>query len=406
VNATDKAGNSMSKELTFTIDKTAPVITPKIKGSGTPLKNGEFINTVFTPEFALDVAEDQLVSVTLNGQTIPANRIPMASRDMEYTYNVVAKDKAGNETKLTLKFTLDTTRPVVEISGIIDGFFNDNVVPVIKYSDKHLDDMRTIILLNDQPFTSGTALTQEGDYVLKVVVEDLAKNKTTRTIHFTIDKTEPKISFAEPISNKFFNNQVIPEFLIDSLSPYDIIALTLNGNPYEMGDPINEEGKHVLYFEVKDKAGNIKQLSVEFIIDKTPPRVLYDGVKEEGVYYDPITVNLQLEDPSDKILTVLINGELYEGEVLDVDGSQVIRSTFSDIGTYEITVHAIDEAGNETHFVLPFEIADKSILIKAYENKPLFFGIIVAGLLGAAGATTLAVKRRKRNSDESASIEE
>lgn len=399
VNATDKAGNSFSKELAFTIDKTAPVITPKVKGDGRTLKNGEFINSIFTPEFALDVAADSIVSMTLNNQSIASNRAPIASKDMKYNYRVVARDKAGNETVLVISFTLDTTKPLLEITGIIEGFFNENMVPVIKYADIHLDESRSYIRLDGKPFTSGTALTEEKEYVLEVVVTDLANNVSKRTIHFTIDKTAPSISFMDPISNKYFTEDVIPEFLIDSLSPYDIIALTLNGNPYEIGDPITEEGKHVLYFEIKDKAGNIKQLSVEFMIDKTPPKVLVDGVKEKGVYYDPVTVSLQLENPNDKILTVMINGELFEGDVLEIDGNKVIRSTFTDIKPYEIIVEAVDEAGNIERFVLPFEIADKSVLVKVYENKPLFFGGIAAGLIGAASAAAYAIRRRKQNVD-------
>jgi hypothetical protein len=399
VNATDKAGNSVSKELGFTIDKTAPVITPKVKSDGRTLKNGEFINSIFTPEFALDVAADSIVSMTLNNQSIASNRAPMASKDMKYNYRVVARDKAGNETVLEISFTLDTTMPMLEITGIIEGFFNENMVPVIKYADTHLDESRSYIQLDGKPFTSGTPLMEEKDYVLEVVVTDLANNVTKRTIHFTIDKTAPSISFMDPISDKYFTDDVIPEFLIDSLSPYDIIALTLNGNPYEIGDPITEEGKHVLYFEIKDKAGNIKQLSVEFMIDKTPPKVLVDGVKEKGIYYDPVTVSLQLENPNDKILTVMINGELFEGDVLEIDGNKVIRSTFSDIKPYEIIVEAVDEAGNIERFVLPFEIADKSVLVKVYENKPLFFGGIAAGLIGAASAAAFAIRRRKQNVD-------
>jgi len=399
VNATDKAGNSFSKELAFTIDKTAPVITPKVKGDGKTIKNGEFINSIFTPDFALDVAEDSIVSMTLNNQSIASNRAPIASKDMKYNYRVVARDKAGNETVLEISFTLDTTKPLLEITGIIEGFFNENMVPVIKYADIHLDESRSYIQLDGKPFTSGTTLTEEKDYVLEVVVTDLANNVSKRTIHFTIDKTEPAISFMDPISDKYFTDEVIPEFLIDSLSPYDIIALTLNGNPYEIGDPITEEGKHVLYFEIKDKAGNIKQLSVEFMIDKTPPKVLVDGVKEKGIYYDPVTISLQLENPSDKILTVMINGELFEGDVLEIDGNKVIRSTFSDIKPYEIIVEAVDEAGNIERFVLPFEIADKSVLVKVYENKPLFFGGIAAGLIGAASAAAYAIRRRKQDVD-------
>ena len=63
VNSTDKAENSSSKSVKFTIDKTSPVITPMISGKDTVIKDGAYINEVFTPYFKLDESEDTITSV-------------------------------------------------------------------------------------------------------------------------------------------------------------------------------------------------------------------------------------------------------------------------------------------------------------------------------------------------------
>jgi large repetitive protein len=397
VEAIDKAENRTEQRMMFTIDKTAPVITPKFRGEDRVIVDGEYINRIFTPQFVLDEAEDTIVSVVLNGGSNMGNSIPMASTDMVYNYSIVAVDKAGNETKLQISFTLDTTMPVLDISGIIEGYFNEDKTPTITYSDLNLDPSRTKVTLNGQPYESGTKLDQERDYILEAVITDLADNVTKRTIYFTIDKTAPTIKFVEPINQMYFNSSLIPNFLIESLSPYEIIALTLNGSPYNLGDPIEQEGKHVLFFEVKDRAGNIKQLSVEFMIDLTPPRVVYEGVVNGQTYYEPLDITIRLDNPLDTISSVIIktiNGDLITGEIVDVNGSQTITTTLSEINNYEIVIEAFDEAGNETTYALNFEIANKGMLIKYYENKSLFGGSLVF-LLSSVAAGTVYLRRRR-----------
>ncbi|MBT2678676.1 Ig-like domain repeat protein [Bacillus sp. ISL-35] len=400
VEATDKAGNSFSKTMTFTIDKTKPVIMPKFKGQNRVIKDGEYINEVFTPEFALDEAEDMIVSATLNNGANLGKNIPVAAREMKYIYKVLARDKAGNESTLEISFTLDTTKPALNISGVLDGFFNKDITPKVTYSDIHLDSSKTSVTLNGKPFENGTKLEYEQDYILKVVITDLAKNVSSRTIVFTIDKTKPVIKFKEPISNKYFNTDLLPQLLIDDMSSYDIIAMMLDGKPYEKGDPIKEEGKHVMFFEVKDKAGNIQQLSVEFIIDKTAPKVVYEGVKNKGKYHDPIDIAIRLDNPNDKIKSVMINGEMFDGDVIEENGFKVIKTKLAEIKSYEIKVTASDEAGNEKTTVISFEIVEKGALVKFYENKPLLGGT-VAGLVGLIGAAaTMMVRRRKLKVEE------
>ena len=238
-------------------------------------------------------------------------------------------------------------------------------------------------------------LNEEGDYVLKATITDLANNVTERTIVFTIDKTAPVIKFENELSGQYFNESITPEIFIEDMTDYDIISLTLNGEPYTIGDPIEEEGKHVLYFEVKDKAENIKQMTVEFIIDKTPPNVLISGVEHNEEYLDPKEVSIQLDNPDDTIKEITVNGEVYEGEVIEKDGQQFITLHFEEIGAYDIQVHAYDEAGNETIEQLNFEIIDKTILNMLVNNKPLLFGSIIGSTLLALLFILLALRKSK-----------
>lgn len=396
VEATDKAGNIFTKEINFTIDKTAPVITPYVGGESHIIKDGEYINRMFTPNFSLDVKEDRIVSVLLNGKDV-TGKVPAITVDGQYDFKVTARDKAGNESEISFGFTLDVTMPKLDISGVVDGYFNSDVAPVVTYSDKNLDKEKTYVTLNGQPYKSGTKLQYEQDYVLKAHIVDLAGNVTARSIVFTIDKTAPSIKFMEPISEQYFNSSIIPELIVEDMSSYDIISMTLNGEPYEVGQKINDEGKHVLYFEVKDAADNIKQLSVEFIIDTTPPKIIFEGVKKNEVYYDPVYVRISLDNPFDRIQTATVNGELFEGDVSEKDGQKFIKINATQLGDYEIKVLAVDEAGNTADLTLPFTIAEKSLLMKVYENKPLFAGSVAGAVALLSAAATLGYRRIRKN---------
>ncbi|MED1468990.1 Ig-like domain-containing protein [Bacillus salipaludis] len=401
VDATDKAGNHFSKEMKFTIDKTKPVITPKFRGQDRVIKNGAFINEIFTPEFALDhPSDDSIVSVVLNGKNIGKSALT-ASKEMEYKYKVVARDKAGNETELAIHFTLDTSKPELSITGVLDGFFKKDLSPVVTYSDVHLDKGKTSVTLDGRPYVNGTKLNEEKVYVLKAKVADLAKNVSSRTIVFTIDKTAPSIKFNEAISNQYFKEDLIPKLLIQDHSAYDIIAQTLDGEDYKLGEPITSEGKHVLFFEVKDKAGNIKQMSVEFILDKTAPEVKFDGAKSGKTYYDPVSLAFHLDNPKDRITNVWVNGKLWEFDrSKDDNGNTVLSDRFKDIGQYTVKVVAVDNAGNKKTTEFPFKIAKKAAIVKFYENKPLFSGSIV-GVLALIGLGVTAVVRSRKEEDVS-----
>lgn len=401
VEAQDRSGNSLTKKTSFTIDKSAPVIKAYVGEGNRTIKNGEYYNTRFTPRITLGQKGDSIVSVTLNGRDV-TGRIPVISTEGKYNLSVKARDKAGNISVLNTSFTLDVTKPTLDISGVVGGYLNEDVQPVITYYDKNLDSNKTKVTLNGLPYESGTVLELEQEYVLEAYIVDLAGNVTEEKITFTIDKTAPIIKFMEPISAQYFNKSIVPELLIEDLSDFEVLSMTLNGEPYEIGQEIEGEGKHVLYFEIKDKAGNTQTLGVEFTIDTTPPKVDYDGVKKNGVYYEPVYVRIILNDPLDRILRVTVNGELFRGEMTEKDGKRFIKVPASKLGDYEIKAIVVDEAGNETELVIPFTIAEKNAFIKFYENKPAFLGSVagLVALLGAAGTLAYRTLKKRREAKQ------
>ncbi|MDY4251695.1 hypothetical protein [Clostridium sp.] len=401
VTSTDKAGNSVvHPTIKFTIDKTAPVITPLNRNENKVLQNGQYINKLFIPEFKLDKPEDDKIDfISINGEGNFANSTLMADKEIEYKYKVVASDKAKNSTNLDIGFTVDVTLPEVKISGILSGFFNKDMRPVYDITDKNLDKEKTSVTLNGTPFESGTVIKEQDNYNLKLVGTDLANNIVTKTIGFTIDKDKPVIRFEEEISGKYFTEDFIPNFVIDDLTDYTIISMTLDGEDFEVGQEIKEEGKHVLYIEVKDKAENIESVSIEFILDKTPPKFIIDGIEDGGKYFESVSAKIKLDNPMDKIQGVEVNGELAKGNIKDENGQEVIEVDFNELNSYELKLTAIDKAGNLTEDILNFEVVQKNIFVKLYQNKSIFYPFSVIVVAGIFSTVFIIFRKSKKQSE-------
>ncbi|MGL4655778.1 MAG: Ig-like domain-containing protein [Sarcina sp.] len=393
--ATDKAGNKTTNNISFTIDKTAPIIIPKVSGTDQVIEDGDFINKVFKPVFDLTDKNDKIDSITLNGEVYEAGNVPILSQETEYNCIVKASDKAGNKAEKSFSFTIDTTVPKIDISGVASGFFNKEITPKYVLEDKNLDKENSFAKLNGKDFTSGTKLDKDDYYSLKIKGQDLANNLNEKNISFVLDRGKPKIVFEEAISGEYFTEDFIPKFVIEDLTDYQIVSMLLNGENYEMGEMITTEGKNVLFIEVKDKAGNLENLTMEFMLDKTAPEFIINGIEDGEKYNGPVEATIKLKDPSDKLKSVLVNGKPANGDIKKENGEEVMKLNFKELDDYEVELIAVDLAGNEKKETIKFEIVSETLLAK--NNKGIMPLILGLGGVLAAGSALFIAKKKKEN---------
>ena len=99
-----------------------------------------------------------------------------------YIIKARALDKAGNESILEYKFTIDKTAPVITIDGIANGMkYDKEVKAVIKSSE----DGEIKATINDNPY-NGEVIIEDGEYIIKVVAKDLAGNTSEKSVKFSI----------------------------------------------------------------------------------------------------------------------------------------------------------------------------------------------------------------------------
>ncbi|MCP3960941.1 MAG: hypothetical protein GY719_24100, partial [bacterium] len=116
-------------------------------------------------------------------------------------------------------------------------------------------------------FTSGTAVTAEGDYTLEVTASDVAGNSSTETRTFTIDKTDPAITISGVSDGEVSNFVVTPVIEVTDLH-LGPVTITLDGQPFVGGTAVDVLGTHTLAVTAEDLCGNSSAETITFTVDQ------------------------------------------------------------------------------------------------------------------------------------------
>ena len=350
LNFTDKAGNQGS--YTFTVDKTAPVITLK---KYTKDNKGQVVEPGYYNFSLVAFVEDEdIESIKLNGEDyVPGTEIAKRTN-----YVLEAKDRTGNTT--TINFTIDKDYPIIEVNGSKYEkvnkeklYFKENIAPVIK--DENIESIK----LNGEDYISGTEITEEKEYVLEA--KDKVGNMTSIT--FIIDKTAPVVYE----NNSTGTNDV---FSLVNLKLYDKVGidkLTIDGKEYpHKGNyiDINDghivtfiEGKHVIEFS--DKAGNLT--TYEFTVDKTSPKL------QPSYWTKTVEANKEITEFTD--LPEVVGTDENGGEVIVNLLNNTVNMAIP--GEYKLQYETIDQAGNKAYndiFVTVVDTTAPTITLKGETN--------------------------------------
>lgn len=334
--ATDCAGNSSTAHVTFTIDKTAPVIS--VAG----IASGACVGATVTPTFTVSDASPTTVTATLDGSPFVSGTA--VTQQGSHTLVVDATDAAGNHSSNSRTFIVDTTAPSVSITGVTSGLITaQNVTPVVAISDANLTS--SSITLDGSPFASGATVSAEGDHLLVASATDCAGHTTSSQVAFAIDRTAPVIAVSGVSTNECTAAATVtPVITITDAHPATQ-SITLDGVPFASGTPVSSSGSHVLAVSATDAAGNASSQTVTFIIDRQAPTIGIAGVTDGLMTKLNVTPTVTITDPN---LTT---------SAIQLDGSPFVSGTLvSAEGDHVLTVSATDCAGNQASAHIAFTI--------------------------------------------------
>ncbi len=352
------AGDQVVGQATYqvTLQTAGPVIT--IGG----VTDGEYYNLPVTPTISItgDNVDPASIQETIrlpDDSIIPFIHGTEYTAEGSYTVMVAAEDFAGNETVTTCSFVIDTTPPVVVITGVQHGdVYGAAVTPVFSITDANLDAAKSGATLQvgaAEPvaFQSGTTISTSGGYTLRVFGEDLAGGTTVETVTFSIVLEGPVISITGVVDGNHYKQDVAlsASATHPNMAPgFPTYALTRNSEPVAYpGGPItlSDEGTYALSVIAEDTFGRRSEEHITFVIDKTAPVVTVDGLPATAFTATPFTPVFGVTDANLDTWAVTVT---RDGQPFAWVADQQITGD----GTYVFVVSGSDLAGNTVDSVL------------------------------------------------------
>lgn len=373
-----------------------------------------------------------------------------------YNFNVEYTDMAGNiaETYTGEEYYVDLTEPEIEIVGVEDYSANNgDVIPQIVMSDTNFDTNGVNIELvgaNQGSVAPEGSYTNQGNgetftfqnfpkeqsyddiYTINATLTDMAGNESNATVTFSVNRFGSVYVFDQTlkdIEGTYIQNEIdvkLKEVNVDSLEHDKIkVVVDTNGTPrtleegidyqvqesggngqwYQYDYTINKslfagDGRYIVTLYSEDIAGNVnenidesKEAEISFGVDKTAPVVIPIDVESNAQYpVDTKAANVTVNDN-----LVLDSVEIYIGDKkcdYTVDGENYQFNIPNNTKKQDVTIMAVDAAGNKTNYVLNGILVTTNTFIRWYNNKPLFVGSIAGAAVVTGGGVGAAIALR------------
>lgn len=471
----DLAGNKSNTEKLdeFTVDKTKPVIQVSYDNNSA-LNNNYYKEartaTITITEHNFNPGEVTVTTTAqLDGAAASAPGVSgwsgsgdthvatvSYSADADYTFTISATDLASNvsDPYATESFTVDQTKPTVEITNIEDRSANNGeVAPVITLNDINFDSGKTVVHLTGANkgevdttgmYTStasnkGQTLTfynfkenMDDIYTLTAETTDKAGNQYSTSKIFSVNRDGSTYLYddytEELIKNGYTNdpkNLVVSEINVDTLT-FQELTVSENGTQKTLEQnkdfEVSESGSDVSWKEYKytinasnfenegdynvsiyseDRATNVttntaKSKDILFAVDKTSPVISLANIEDGGRYKvesQTFTANVDDNMALDKV-EYYVDDELkqtFDADEVSANGGSLELSVDSSNTFQNVSVKAYDKANNEATTASVDVLVSANTWVQFYNNKPAFYGTIGGGVAAVAAAVAAGV---------------
>ena len=471
----DLAGNKSNTEKLdeFTVDKTKPVIQVSYDNNSA-LNNNYYKEartaTITITEHNFNPGEVTVTTTAqLDGAAASAPGVSewsgsgdthvatvSYSADADYTFTISATDLASNvsDPYATESFTVDQTKPTVEITNIEDRSANNGeVAPVITLNDINFDSGKTVVHLTGANkgevdttgmYTStasnkGQTLTfynfkenMDDIYTLTAETTDKAGNQYSTSKIFSVNRDGSTYLYddytEELIKNGYTNdpkNLVVSEINVDTLT-FRELTVSENGTQKTLEQnkdfEVSESGSDVSWKEYKytinasnfenegdynvsiyseDRATNVttntaKSKDIFFAVDKTSPVISLANIEDGGRYKvesQKFTANVDDNMALDKV-EYYVDDELkqtFDADEVSANGGSLELSVDSSNTFQNVSVKAYDKANNEATTASVDVLVSANTWVQFYNNKPAFYGTIGGGVAAVAAAVAAGV---------------
>lgn len=412
---TDKAGNKATdlENQSFCVDLTKPAIT--ISGINPNSAN----NTDGNIGFAIECTDTNFGTFT-----------PVLTAVVYENGSFTTKEIAGSTSSVG-------NGERIEYGNLEeDGMYSLRCAAVDKAGNAY----DTVNIVDEDGVTS-TVNLQDGDNLIDFSVN---RNGSTFALNdysmdvvndYYVQETAEDIVFYETNADELLNYNIkLNGNALKEGNDYKVTESGGDGSWYRYEYAVNkslfdDEGEYNLVVESEDKAtsmaySDLKNVSADFVIDKTAPTFTISGIEEDGNYRGTSqNVTLVPTDNGGKLghvkVTILDKDGKEQKVISDMSGDELTKYLNGNDGKIKFKVPegvnqqvailcadcsiGTDGGTNTTDFIYKGITVSSNAFILFFENKPLFYGVL--GVVAAAiiVPTGFVIYKKKRKTKKEAS---
>ena len=423
-------------------------------GTFTLTEDGDYTFTVNYTDKSTNVMEryeSQQFTLDTKIPTVTVSNIVAnsANKDETYTFTITASD---------INFDVDAFKP--KLKGIVknaDGKYDATEIEIVDMNVVEDGKTYSFVIENidlDGIYTLSCFITDmSGNEYSKILLDD---GKEYDEVEFSINRdgsTYKRNESTDNIVNQYYVYEVGEDIVIEEINvdQVDKFIVKLNGEELVEGtdyttkvvekeseaewskriytikkENFDEEGVYNISVESTDKANNtsysdVKEMQVEFVVDKTAPTLTISGLEDEGRYQvEEQTVTVIPADDGGKVYSfkaVILNSDGSEGSVrFNMSGEELATYLAENGGKITFTIpegmsqnvkvictdsafHGENGKGNEYTYTFERVTVSQSGFVMFFANQDLIRGIIISAVTVVAGIIILIVARKKKKKE-------
>lgn len=398
LSATDRSGLAAITTVAFVVDNTPPEVAINVPGQNEYLTELSSINGVANDsnfeQYELKIASGNDVNsavfndLTVSNQPVNGGSLYTLSTlpaDGPYLLELSASDKAGNSSRTTRNFIVDTTPPTpVELVSAEFEKATSNIE--LEWAASTADDFAGYNLFRNGIQVNGDIITTtkftdldlaESEYTYYVQVVDRAGliSEPSNELKVTVDLTPPTVRISSPQNEGRVNlvqSVIGTAHSGDDFKIYRLFLIDANDNRRliressvpVVGDELaqlntldfSNEARLTLLLEAEDIHDNKASDSIDIVVDNEPPQapVLSPAQVNASNPADALLRWQHTDTAGDRLGFLLYRGEALlgvDGPVIgDLRPFAIQDLEYTDLelvdGTHRWVVYAIDDLGN------------------------------------------------------------
>lgn len=397
----DVSSAQASASSAFNIDTVPPTIAILHPVPGSTHGSSAVEYTVqYSDDQALDLTSlkilvDGTLQVVTPGASTASGTVTLA--DGNHTLTASIKDKTGNQATASSTFSVDTTAPSIHITqpapGAIQNFASAQIQ--VQYGDnENINTASFKITIDGVDQTSFFTVTAtgasaslpgpfgEGSHTIAAQIADQTGNVGQTSSTFVVDTIKPVLTLVSPVgpinttspsalaqysdSGTGINTGSVHVFVdgSDVTSAFSVASTSVTGTLAGLS-----EGTHQFRVTVADRAGNVADQSVSFLVDVTPPAISFTA-PANNVFINNTqpAVTLNYSDSGAGINQASLHIFLQAGSSPETEitsaftiGASQANGTIGTPtpltpGTYKLRAQVLDNAGNSSTAISAFQV--------------------------------------------------